>query len=342
MAQYKSFIDTIYVTINDKGKSDVDKSNIIIDGIQKIMSSKSDIKPESPDSKVSCSSFSNSVVQFVCKLDKNKDKLCNLPGAVTWVIGKDKINAIISFITTNKAFVETVWQRFQNDNDKNQLNNLLVRLPTNAQIKLNSPSCINNVQTFLDNLRQLSATSLSRPLSIASTASMSDLTSNDSTSRPSSISSVTSVGSTGSDLTSNDSTSRPSSIGSLDSNISSLSSITNSSDSSKRYGQRFSSSPVISTSIPIERNLTDYQKNPSNMWSEIVSSSTPTSILTSTPTSTPTHIERNLTDYQKNPANMWSGGVRKTRKYKKTIRKLRKNKKNKYTKRYNKRNSKRK
>ena len=272
------------------------------------MSSKSDIKPESPDSKVSCSSFSNSVVQFVCKLDKNKDKLCNLPGAVTWVIGKDKINAIISFITTNKAFVETVWQRFQNDNDKNQLNNLLVRLPTNAQIKLNSPSCINNVQTFLDNLRQLSATSLSatslsRPLSIASTASMSDLTSNDSTSRPSSISSVTSVGSTGSDLTSDDSTSRPSSVGSLDSNISSLSSITNISDSSKRYGQRFSSSPVISTSIPIERNLTDYQKN---------------------------------------PANMWSGGVRKTRKYKKTIRKLRKNKKNKYTKRNNKRNSKRK
>ncbi len=338
MAQYKSFIDTIYVTINDKGKSDVDKSNIIIDGIQKIMSSKSDIKPESPDSKVSCSSFSNSVVQFVCKLDKNKDKLCNLPGAVTWVIGKDKINAIISFITTNKAFVETVWQRFQNDNDndKNQLNNLLVRLPTNAQIKLNSPSCINNVQTFLDNLRQLSATSLSatslsRPLSIASTASMSDLTSNDSTSRPSSISSVTSVGSTGSDLTSNDSTSRPSSIGSLDSNISSISNI---SDSSKRYGQRFSSSPVISTSIPIERNLTDYQKNPANMWSEIVSSSTPIP--------TPTPIERNLTDYQKNPANMWSGGVRKTRKYKKTIRKLRKNKKNKYTKRYNKRNSKRK
>jgi hypothetical protein len=333
MAQYKSFIDTIYTTINDKGKSDVDKSNIIIDGIQKIMSSKSDIKPESPDSKVSCSSFSNSVVQFVCKLDKNKDKLCNLPGAVTWVIGKDKINAIISFITTNKAFVETVWQRFQNDNDKNQLNNLLVRLPTNAQIKLNSPSCINNVQTFLDNLRQLSATSLSRPLSIASTASMSDLTSNDSTSRPSSISSVISVGSTGSDLTSNDSTSRPSSVGSLDSNISSISNI---SDSSKRYGQRFSS-PVTST--PIERNLTDYQKNPANMWSEFVSSS-PTPI--PKPTPTPTSIERNLTDYQKNPANMWSGGVRKTRKYKKTIRKLRKNKKNKYTKRYNKRNSKRK
>jgi hypothetical protein len=299
MAQYKSFIDTIYTTINDKNKSDVDKSNIIIDGIQKIMSSKSDIKPESSDSKVSCSSFSNSVVQFVCKLDKSKDKLCNLPGAVTWVIGKDKINAIISFITTNKAFVEIVWQRFQNDNDKNQLNNLLVRLPTNAQIKSNTPSCINNVQNFLDNLRQLSVSS-SRPSSIASTASMSDLTSNDSNSRPSS------VASTASDLTSNYSNSRPSSVtsvGSLDSNISSLSSITNSSDSSdinKRYGQRFSS-PVTST--PIERNLTEYEKN---------------------------------------PANMWSGGVRKSRKHKKTIRKLRKNKKKKYTKRHNKRNSKRK
>jgi hypothetical protein len=335
MAQYKSFIDTIYTTINDKSKSDVEKSNIIIDGIQKIMLSKSDIKPESPDSKVSCSSFSNSVVQFVCKLDKSKDKLCNLPGAVTWVIGKDKINAIISFITTNKAFVETIWQRFQNDNDKNQLNNLLVRLPTNTQINSNTPSCINNVQNFLDNLRQLSATSLSRPLSIASTASMSDLTSNDSNSRPSSVTSVTSLGSTASDLTSNDSNSRPSSVtsvtsvGSLDSNISSLSSTTNSSDSSdinKRYGQRFSS-PVTST--PIERNLTNNEKNPSNMWSEFVSSS-------------PTPVERNLTEYEKNPSNMWSGGVRKSRKHKKTIRKIRKNKKNKYTKRHNKRNSKRK
>jgi len=329
MAQYKSFIDTIYTTINDKSKSDVDKSNIIIDGIQKIMSSKSDIKPESPDSKVSCSSFSNSVVQFVCKLDKSKDKLCNLPGAVTWVIGKDKINAIISFITTNKAFVETIWQRFQNDNDKNQLNNLLVRLPTNTQINSNTPSCINNVQNFLDNLRQLSASS-SRPSSFSLTEPMSGLTSNDSNSRPSSFASSEPM----SGLTSNDSNSRPSSInsvssvGSLDSNISSLSSITNSSDSSKRYGQRFSS-PVTST--PIERNLTNDEMNPSNMWSEFVS-----------PKPKPKPIERNLTEYEKNPANMWSGGVRKSRKHKKTIRKLRKNKKNKYTKRHNKRNSKRK
>lgn len=286
MAQYKSFVDNIYTTINDKTKTDTEKSNIIIDGIQKIMSSKSDIKPESPEStKVSCSSFSNSVVQFVCKLDKNKDKLCNLPGALTWVIGKDKINAIISFITTNKAFVETVWQRFQNDSDKNQLNNLLVRLPTNAQIKTSSQSCINNVQTFLDNLRQLSSSSLSanssRPSSTASTASMSDLTSVDTTSRPSSFAS-----------------SRPSSIGSVDSDISSLSSTSNSSDSSKRYGLRLSSSPVSSTS------------------------------------STTTPIERNLTDDEKNPANMWTGGVRKSRKHKKTIRKLRKNKKNKYSKKH--------
>jgi len=310
MAQYKSFIDTIYTTINDKSKTDIDKSNIIIDGIQKIMKPKPDINSninsESPDlTKVSCSSFSNSVVQFICKLDKNKDKLCNLPTAVTWVIGKDKINAIISFITTNKSFVETVWQRFQSDDDKKQLNNLFKNLQT--KISSQSPSCINNIQTFLDNLRQLSASSLLRPSSIASTASMSDLTSVDTTSRPSSFAS-----------------SRPSSIGSVDSDISSLSSTSNrsdSSDSSKRYGQRFSSSPVLPViTTPIIRELTKEEKEPENMYIDNSSS---------------------LSDYEKNPANMWTGGVRKSRKFKKSIRKLRKNKKNKYTKRNNKRNNKR-
>ena len=37
MTEYKSFIDSIYVTITDKSKSNKDKSNIVIDGIQSIM-----------------------------------------------------------------------------------------------------------------------------------------------------------------------------------------------------------------------------------------------------------------------------------------------------------------
>ena len=100
MTEYKSFIDSIYVTITDKNKNDTQKSNIVIDGIQGIMSkSKSNSKSnKTDDSKMSCSSFSNTVVQFVCKLDKNKENLCNIPGPVTWLIGKEKINTVISFI----------------------------------------------------------------------------------------------------------------------------------------------------------------------------------------------------------------------------------------------------
>jgi hypothetical protein len=78
------------------------------------------------DSKISCSGFTNTVVQFVCKLDKNKEKLCNIPGAVAWAIGKDKINTVISFITTNGAFVDAVWERSQmNDDGKKEITRLL-------------------------------------------------------------------------------------------------------------------------------------------------------------------------------------------------------------------------
>ena len=103
MTEYKSFIDSIYVTITDKSKSNKDKSNIVIDGIQSIMtkstsnskSKSSSQSKKTDDSKMSCSSFTNTVVQFVCKLDKNKEKLCNIPSAVAWALGKDKIKTVI-------------------------------------------------------------------------------------------------------------------------------------------------------------------------------------------------------------------------------------------------------
>lgn len=276
MAEYKSFIDTIYNTINDKTKSDVDKSNTIIDGIIKIMGTKTNNKPESPDlTKVSCSSFSNTVVQFVCKLDKNKDKICNIPGPVAWVIGKDKINAIINFITINPSFVDTVWQRFQNDSDKNQLNNLL----KNTQIKTSSQSCINNIQTFLKNLQE-KANSVSRPSSIASTASLTTIESSNMSSRPSSFASTTTE--------SSDMSSRPSSISSMPSSNNSVSS----DNSNKRYGIRLSSSSTpIATPTPINRDLTPEERNPVNMYT----------------------TNTNLTDFEKNPANMYLGGRNKTK-----------------------------
>ena len=261
MAQYKTFIDSIYKTITDKTMDDIQKSNIVIDGIQNIMSkSKSNSQStQTGDSKISCSDFSNTMVKFVCKLDKNKDKLCNIPGSVAWAIGKDKINTIISFITTNPAFVDAVWQRFQTDNDKNEITRLIDSLANKS-----SATC---VQPFFENLMKIIDKSKlsvtlgeSRPSSIQS-------------SRPPSIASTTSLTSVGSSLTSGES--RPSSTSSLSSVVTDgtdseeiipSSSRPSSSGDDKRYGKKFSSSPIFSPSTFKREPLTEEQKDYTNMW----------------------------------------------------------------------------
>jgi hypothetical protein len=264
MAQYKTFIDSIYKTITDKTMDDIQKSNIVIDGIQNIMSkSKSNSQStQTGDSKISCSDFSNTMVKFVCKLDKNKDKLCNIPGSVAWAIGKDKINTIISFITTNPAFVDAVWQRFQTDNDKNEITRLIDSLANKS-----SATC---VQPFFENLMKIIDKSKlsvtlgeSRPSSIQS-------------SRPPSIASTTSLTSVGSSLTSGES--RPSSTSSLSSVVTDgtdseeiipSSSRPSSSGDDKRYGKKFSSSPISILSSPStfkREPLTEEQKDYKNMW----------------------------------------------------------------------------
>lgn len=280
MAQYKTFIDSIYKTITNKTMDDIQKSNIVIDGIQNIMSKSNSQSTQTGDSKISCSDFSNTMVKFVCKLDKNKDKLCNIPGPVAWAIGKDKINTIISFITTNPAFVDAVWQRFQMDNDKNEITRLIDSLANKSSVTCVQPF-FENLMRIIDNSK-LSVTSgepipssiqSSRPPSIASTTSLtsvgSSLTSGES--RPSSTSSLTSVGSS---LTSGES--RPSSTSSLSSvgtdgtdseEIIPSSSRPSSSGDDKRYGQKFSLSPILSSpSTFIREPLTDKEKDYINMW----------------------------------------------------------------------------
>ena len=247
LAQYKSFIDSIYGTITDKNMTDTAKSNIVIGGIQRIMpnsTSKSGTKSKkTDDSEISCSSFTNTVVQFVCKLDKKKDKLCKILGSpLVWTIGTDKMNTVISFITTNGAFVDALWERSQMDDDgKQEITRLLNSLETNEKTKSsNSSSCIQNVQTLLKNLSEKSKLHVnqveSRPSSLTSLSSLgTSLTSGES--RPSSTSSLTSVGSSG---------------------------------ENKRYGQKFTSSPTLprKTTTSVGESLNDEQKNPDNMWKD--------------------------------------------------------------------------
>ena len=87
----------------------------------------------------------------MCKLDKNKSKLCNLPGAITFVIKQDKINAVIDFITTNKAFVYTLLQSLNTDNEKTELRQMIDDSFIGQQNV--SSACITNIQTFLKNLK---------------------------------------------------------------------------------------------------------------------------------------------------------------------------------------------
>ena len=275
MTEYKSFIDSIYLTITDKNKSDKDKSNIVIDSIQSIMtkstskSKSSSQSKKTDDSKMSCSGFTNIVVQFVCKLDKNKEKLCNIPGPVAWALGKDKINTIISFITTNGAFVDAVWQRFQTDNDKNEITRLIDSLANKS-----SATCVQPFLQQLINKSKLSVTPLeSRPSSTSSVLTVgSSLTSGES--RPSSTSSLTSVGS--SVLTDDSRPSSTSSLTSVGTDINdseySISSSKSSSKSlsgdNKRYGKRFPSPPILSPSTFEREPLTEEQKDYTNMWKD--------------------------------------------------------------------------
>jgi len=275
MTEYKSFINSIYGTINDKNMSDTEKSNIVIDGIQRIMS-KSTSKSSSQskktdDSKMSCSSFTNTVVQFVCKLDKNKEKLCNIPKAVAWALGEAKINTVISFITKNDAFVDAVWERSQMyDDSKKEITRLL-----NSLADKPSETC---VKPFLQKLIEKSTSSSmsveSRPSSLRSLSSVgSSLTSRESTSssmseesRPSSMSSRESTSS---------SMSRPSSLTSVKSDVTDTEEVIPSSKSSsgdnKRYGKRFLSPPTLPKNTPttVGEPLNDEQKNPNNMWKDV-------------------------------------------------------------------------
>ena len=145
MTQYLSLINNIYTTINDNKLDPIAKSKTIIGKIQSNVN-----KTTTDDSATSCSRFTNKIIGFLCKLDKNKSKLCNLPGAITFVIKQDKINAVIDFITTNKAFVYTLLQSL-NDNEKTELRQMIDDSFIGQQNV--SSACISNIQTFLKNLK---------------------------------------------------------------------------------------------------------------------------------------------------------------------------------------------
>ena len=145
MTQYLSLINDIYTTINDNKLDPIAKSKTIIGKIQSNVN-----KTTTDDSATSCSRFTNKIIGFLCKLDKNKSKLCNLPGAITFVIKQDKINAVIDFITTNKAFVYTLLQSL-NDNEKTELRQMIDDSFIGQQNV--SSACISNIQTFLKNLK---------------------------------------------------------------------------------------------------------------------------------------------------------------------------------------------
>ena len=254
MAEYKSFIDSIYLAITDTTKDDATKSNFIIDGIQRVMPNSTPKSNKPDNSKISCSSFSNNIVQFVCKLDKNKTTLCNLPGPIVWVIGKDKINKVIEFITTNDTFVKTVWVRFKDDNDKKDITRLLASIEQQEQQNPSKGSeCISNIKKFLGRLVDLSRLPLieSRPSSLTSTSSLSSnesgLTSVES--RPSSFSS-----------TSSSVESRPSSVESRPSSVESEPSSLN----EKRLGIRLPAASLAATRAFNE--LTPKEKDYNNMW----------------------------------------------------------------------------
>ena len=152
MAQYKKSIDNIYKTINEPNKDDVKKSESIIEEIKKMIPEpKLDSQSKRDKTGFNCSGFPNKVVQFICKLGKYKEQLCNVPWIVAAVISKPKIYKIIEFITTNEDFIDRVLQDVNTDSDKNQLKQLLEKLEEN--VKSDDSTCISNIKTFLGNLK---------------------------------------------------------------------------------------------------------------------------------------------------------------------------------------------
>lgn len=152
MAQYKTSIDNIYKTINEPNNDDAKKSEIIIEEIKKMIPEpKLDSQSKRDKMGFTCSMFPNKVVQFICKLGKYKEQLCNVPWIVAAVISKPKIDKIIEFITTNEDFIERILQDVNTDSDKNQLKQLLEKLEEN--VKSDDSECISNIKTFLGNLK---------------------------------------------------------------------------------------------------------------------------------------------------------------------------------------------
>jgi hypothetical protein len=150
MAEYASLISDLYKIIISK-IDDKDKSIQIITILKKILSNSTQkTKPntEPSDNKISCSSFSNYIIQFICKINKYKDTICNLPGAVTWMIGKDKIETVLTFMTTNDTFTTILLQQLQSDTDKTQLRNLLENIKKSNKDGISNNTCSIKINAF--------------------------------------------------------------------------------------------------------------------------------------------------------------------------------------------------
>ena len=150
MAEYASLISDLYKIIISK-IDDKDKSNQIITILKKILSNptqKTKPNTEPSDNKISCSSFSNYIIQFICKINKYKDTICNLPGAVTWMIGKDKIETVLTFMTTNDTFTTILLQQLQLDTDKTQLRNLLENIKKTNKDGISNNTCSIKINAF--------------------------------------------------------------------------------------------------------------------------------------------------------------------------------------------------
>ena len=150
MAEYASLISDLYKIIISK-IDDKDKSNQIITILKKILNNptqKTKPNTDSTDKKISCSSFSNYIIQFICKINKYKDTICNLPGAVTWMIGKDKIETVLTFMTTNDTFTTILLQQLQLDTDKNQLRKLLEDIKKTNKDGISNNACSIKINAF--------------------------------------------------------------------------------------------------------------------------------------------------------------------------------------------------
>jgi hypothetical protein len=150
MAEYASLISNLNEIIISK-IDDKDKSNQIITILKKILNNptqKTKPNTDSTDKKISCSSFSNYIIQFICKINKYKDTICNLPGAVSWMVGKDKIETVLTFMTTNDTFTTILLQQLQLDTDKTQLRKLLEDIKKTNIDGISNNACSIKINAF--------------------------------------------------------------------------------------------------------------------------------------------------------------------------------------------------